>query len=118
MSRCFIWFVVFLAYTYFGSAAEGPPDRPVMKRYRRRWHLDDGLLPGADGLAQPAARRKLSGRCCGSWPPRRPDPILGVLAVMGLYLKEEPDELERAIQVEAMLWGLGVCWASRPSGAS
>ena len=34
-------------------------------------------------------------------------PILGVLAAMGIYLKEEPDEFGRAVLVQAMLWGLG-----------
>lgn len=35
-------------------------------------------------------------------------PILGVIAVMGLYLKEEADEFQRNVLVEAMLWGIGL----------
>ena len=38
-------------------------------------------------------------------------PILGVLGIIGLYLKEEPDEFERAVSVEAMLWGLAAVLA-------
>jgi hypothetical protein len=35
-------------------------------------------------------------------------PILVVIGVMGLYLKEESDEFQRNVQVEAMLWGVGL----------
>lgn len=38
-------------------------------------------------------------------------PILGVIAVMGLYLKEETDEFQRNILVESMLWGFGLTMA-------
>jgi hypothetical protein len=34
-------------------------------------------------------------------------PILGVIAVIGLYLAEEKDEFERSVLVESMLWGIG-----------
>lgn len=35
-------------------------------------------------------------------------PILGVIAQMALYLKEETDEFLRNVLVEAMLWGAGL----------
>ena len=35
-------------------------------------------------------------------------PILGVIAVMGLYLREETDEFQRAVLIESMLWGIGL----------
>lgn len=38
-------------------------------------------------------------------------PILAVIAIMGLYLKEETDEFQRNILVESMLWGLGLTMA-------
>lgn len=38
-------------------------------------------------------------------------PILGVIAIMGLYLKEETDEFQRNILVESMLWGFGLTMA-------
>jgi hypothetical protein len=38
-------------------------------------------------------------------------PILGVLAAMGLYLNEEPDEFGRATLAQAMLWGLALVLA-------
>jgi len=34
-------------------------------------------------------------------------PIIGVIAVMGLYLRDETDELERAISAESGLWATG-----------
>jgi hypothetical protein len=38
-------------------------------------------------------------------------PILGVIAVMGLYLREEADEFQRAVLIESMLWGIGLTLA-------
>jgi uncharacterized YccA/Bax inhibitor family protein len=35
-------------------------------------------------------------------------PILVVIAVMGLYMKEEGDEFVRNLLVESMLWGMGL----------
>jgi hypothetical protein len=35
-------------------------------------------------------------------------PILLVIAVMGLYVVEETDELSRTIAVQSMLWGIGI----------
>lgn len=35
-------------------------------------------------------------------------PILGVIAVMGLYLREETDEFQRTVLIESMLWGIGL----------
>ena len=34
-------------------------------------------------------------------------PLLAVIAVMGIYLREETDEFERAMQAEAALWASG-----------
>lgn len=34
-------------------------------------------------------------------------PLIGSLAVVGLYIAEESDEFERSIVVQSMLWGLG-----------
>jgi hypothetical protein len=34
-------------------------------------------------------------------------PLVGTLAIVGLYIAEESDEFERSIIVESMLWGLG-----------
>jgi hypothetical protein len=107
----FIWFVVFLAYTYFGSAWIAPAKvmRPAIKRYRRRMSISMMayclVLMGSIALLNHGG---LSGPLLWLVAAAPAGPILWVLAVMGLYLKEEEDELERAIQVEAMLWGLGV----------
>jgi len=35
-------------------------------------------------------------------------PLVGSLAIVGLYIAEETDEFERSILVQSMLWGLGV----------
>ena len=34
-------------------------------------------------------------------------PLVGTLAIVGLYVAEESDEFERSIIVQSMLWGLG-----------
>ena len=39
-------------------------------------------------------------------------PIVGMLAVFGLYLAEEKDELQRSIFVESMLWSTGATLAA------
>jgi hypothetical protein len=38
-------------------------------------------------------------------------PLIGTLAVVGLYLAEEPDEFERSILIQSMLWGIGATLA-------
>ena len=34
-------------------------------------------------------------------------PMIGSLAIVGLYLREESDEFERFILIQSVLWGLG-----------
>jgi hypothetical protein len=34
-------------------------------------------------------------------------PLVGTLAIVGLYIAEESDEFERSIIVQSILWGLG-----------
>ena len=34
-------------------------------------------------------------------------PLVGTLAIVGLYIAEESDEFERSVVVQSMLWGLG-----------
>jgi hypothetical protein len=34
-------------------------------------------------------------------------PVVGMMAIFGLYLREEKDELQRAIGVQALLWSNG-----------
>ncbi len=34
-------------------------------------------------------------------------PLIGSLAIVGLYIAEESDEFERSILVQSILWGLG-----------
>lgn len=38
-------------------------------------------------------------------------PILAVIAIMGLYIKEETDEFQRNVLVESMIWGFGITLA-------
>jgi hypothetical protein len=104
-----VWIVTYMAYVYVGSARlKANKIGPVMKRYRRRlavamiaYFL---MLIGSLSLLRGA---HLTGPLLWIVAAAPAFPILGVLVVMGLYLKEEPDELERMIHVEAMLWGLG-----------
>ena len=35
-------------------------------------------------------------------------PLIGSLAIVGLYITEESDDFERSVLVQSMLWGLGV----------
>jgi len=108
-----VWFVVYLAYLFFGTA-KLKADRmgPVMKRYRSRLAIAlmsyCVVLMGSIYLLRHA---DLSGPLLWIIAAAPAIPILGVLVVMGLYLREEPDELERAVHVEAMIWGLGVVLA-------
>ncbi len=109
----FIWFVVYLAYVFFGTARlKAGQIGPVMKRYRRRLAVALMsyclVLMGSIWLLH---RMDLSGPLLWIVAAAPAIPILGVLVVMGLYLKEEPDEFERAVHVEAMIWGLGVVLA-------
>ncbi|PZR31665.1 hypothetical protein [Caulobacter segnis] len=109
----FVWFVVYLAYVFFGTARlKAGRIGPVMQRYRRRLAIAlmtyCVVLMGSIYLLH---RVDLSGPLLWLVAAAPAIPILGVLVVMGLYLKEEPDEFERAVHVEAMIWGLGVVLA-------
>ena len=105
----FIWFMAFLAFTYFGSARISTCQTPgkAITHYRRRLAMAMitycVVLMGSLYLLK---RGGLAGPLLWIVAAAPAAPILWVLAVMGLYLKEEGDELERAIHVEAMLWGL------------
>lgn len=109
----FAWAVVYTVYVFVCSARL-KADRlgPAMRRYRRRLAVAlvsyFVVLMGSIYLLQGV---KLSGPLLWLVAAAPALPILGVLAVMGLYLKEEPDEFERAVHVEAMVWGLGVVLA-------
>ncbi len=107
------WFVVYMAYAFIGSPRlKAGKLGPVMKRYRRRLAVAMiayfVVLMGSVKLLDGA---RLSGPLLWIVAAAPAIPILGVLVVMGLYLKEEPDEFERMIHVESMLWGLGAVLA-------
>ena len=38
-------------------------------------------------------------------------PLVGSIAIVGLYIAEETDEFQRSILVQSMLWGFGVALA-------
>jgi hypothetical protein len=38
-------------------------------------------------------------------------PIVGVIAIVGLYLKEEKDEFQRELFIQSLLWGTGATLA-------
>lgn len=103
------WVLVYMAYIFVGSSRlKGNRIGPVMKRYRRRLGVAmmaySFILIGSLSLLR---GDHLTGPLLWIVAAAPAIPILGVLVVMGLYLKEEPDEFERMIHVEAMLWGLG-----------
>lgn len=105
----FVWTLVYMAYVYGGSSRlKAGKIGPVVQRYRRRlavamiaYFL---FLVGSLTLLR---HGHPTGPLLWIVAAAPAFPILGVLVVMGLYLKEEPDEFERMIHVEAMLWGLG-----------
>lgn len=108
-----VWILVYIAYVYIGSARlKAHRIGPVMKRYRRRLAVAmvaySLVLIGSLSLLRDT---KLVGPLLWIVAAAPAIPILGVLVAMGLYLKEEPDEFERAVHVEAMLWGLGAVLA-------
>ena len=107
------WVLTYTAYVYVGSSRlKANKLGPVMKRYRRRLAVAmvaySLVLVGSLSLLR---GHKLTGPLLWIVAAAPAIPILGVLVVMGLYLKEEPDEFERAVHVEAMLWGLGAVLA-------
>ena len=113
MVAVLVWFVIYLAYVYVGSSRlKKGRIGPVMKRYRRRLAVAmiiySLVLVGSMALLR---AYRPSGPLLWIVAAAPAIPILGVLVVMGLYLKEEPDEFERVIHVEAMLWGLGAVLA-------
>ncbi len=105
----FAWFLVYMAYVYVGSSRlKAGQIGPVMKRYRRR--LAVAMMTYfvfLIGSLSVLRGDHLTGPLLWIVAAAPAIPILGVLVVMGLYLKEEPDEFERMIHVESMLWGLG-----------
>ncbi|WP_297506654.1 hypothetical protein [uncultured Caulobacter sp.] len=108
-----VWFVAYMAYVFVGSSRlKAGRIGPAMRRYRRR--LAGAMLAYCVALMGSLALLRggaLTGPLLWIVAAAPAIPILGVLVVMGLYLKEEPDEFERAVHVEAMLWGLGVVLA-------
>ncbi|MET3664779.1 hypothetical protein [Caulobacter sp. 1776] len=107
------WAVIYMAYVYVGSSRlKANKIGPVMKRYRRR--LAVAMIAYFLALIGSLALLRggnLAGPLLWIVAVAPAIPILGVLVAMGLYLKEEPDEFERAVHVEAMLWGLGAVLA-------
>jgi hypothetical protein len=78
------------------------------RRYRRRFLIAMSLyvlaLTGAieaDKLLQPGGVLHYALAILPALP------LVGAIAVMGFYLKEETDEFERAVQAEAALWATG-----------
>jgi hypothetical protein len=108
-----VWAIAYMAYVFVGSSRlKAGKLGPVMKRYRRRLAVAMITyflaLMGSISLLNEV---KLSGPLLWIVAAAPAIPILGVLVVMGLYLREEPDEFERAVHVESMLWGLGAVLA-------
>ena len=80
------------------------------KRYRRRFMIAMGLyvltLTGAIE-AYRLALLQAGGALAYGLAILPALPLMGAIAAMGLYLKEETDEFERAIQAESALWATG-----------
>jgi hypothetical protein len=85
---------------------------PAMRRYQRRfWPLMAAyvvLIIGVSWMIKhsppPGAWRYLAAAAPAL-------PLVGVIAVFGLYLREIADEFRRAVIVQSMLWALGLVLA-------
>lgn len=108
-----VWFFVFVGVAYFGSAAlQTDKIRTAQQRYRR-WFvvaMSSYLFTLLGSIAWLKGHEP-QGPVLWLVAAAPAVPILWVIALMGLYLKAETDELERAIQVEATLWGTGLLLA-------
>jgi len=81
---------------------------PAVRRYRRRLLTMQGLYL-VTLLAAALAARALPHGSPWLWLAAiiPPAPVIGQIVVMALYLREETDELQRAILAESALWATG-----------
>lgn len=86
---------------------------PAGRRYLRRFiPAMAAYLVLVFGASFAFDRLELSGPIAWALAVAPAIPILAVIAIMGLYLKEETDEFQRNILVESMLWGFGLTMAA------
>ena len=82
---------------------------PAFRRYQTRVAVASGLyvvaLVGAVWLFQ---HHPPAGAVAYAVAVAPALPLVGIVASMGLFLKEEEDEFQRAMMVQQMLWGTGV----------
>jgi hypothetical protein len=84
------------------------PLNPAQKRYIRRFMLTmAAYMVLILGASYAFAHFHIAGLAAYALAIAPGIPLLGVIAVIGLYLAEEKDEFERSVLVEAMLWGIG-----------
>jgi len=94
------------------SRAMPPKSSSAMRRYQQRfWPLMAGYAVLVFGVAflVKHARPPAPWLYVAAVLPALP--LLGVIAVIGLYVHEEADEFRRATYVQGMLWSLGLVLA-------
>jgi hypothetical protein len=83
------------------------PSRPA-RRYRRRFMIAMSLYVLALAAAiEGYLRLQPRGALAYGLAILPALPLMGAIAAMGFYLKEETDEFERSVQAEAALWATG-----------
>ena len=81
---------------------------PAAKRYRRRVMIALTFYVAALYLSEYVLQRFHPGTVLTVAVAALPSvPILGVLAVIGLYLREERDEFQRDLTMQTLVWGMG-----------
>jgi hypothetical protein len=88
------------------------PSNPALKRYNRRFITTMLFYAGTIILAAEWARHgHRSGPSAYAIATLPGLTVIAALIIIGMYLKEEKDEFNRATQVEALLWATGLTLA-------
>jgi hypothetical protein len=105
---CAVITVVALTTARIARGAMKVTQTPAAKRYMRRFTVAMSLYGVALIIAIGAyIRIQPTGILAYALAIAPALPLIGAIAVIGLYLREETDEFQRALQVEAALWATG-----------
>lgn len=80
---------------------------PATRRYRRRMTISSSFYVAAIILATAVYVRHVGGPVAYLTAILPALPVIGMFVSMGLYLREETDEFQRSMQIEASLWATG-----------
>jgi hypothetical protein len=110
VAYCVVIFAVcvFAARVARKTVGPGYPCTPAMKRYQRRAMAAGVVYMGAL-LAAAFTYKAMHPTGVLAWiiGVAPSVPVVGMILALGVYLREETDEFQRAIQTEAALWATG-----------